>query len=141
MITLIIFGFLFLVGFALLVALLGSSFLKRHSVRMPDRARSSYGARAPYRQAPPPQKAQPAAQEFKREYREAYGEGMAQQGMGGGAVPRTPTFSSAYPPRVSSGSRWAFIAPVVVVALVLVLLFGLREFVGSGAHPRLYFCE
>jgi hypothetical protein len=139
MITLIIFGFLFLIGFALLVALLGSSFLKRHSVRMPDRTRSSYGAGVSYR--PPPAKAQPAAQEFTREYREGHAESMAQQGVGGGAVPRTPMYSPSHPTRVSAGSRWAFIAPVVVVALVLVLLFGLREFVGSGVRPRLYFCE
>jgi hypothetical protein len=140
MITLIVFGVLFLIGFALLVALLGSSFLKRHSVRMPDRTRSGYGAPPSYRQAPPP-RSQPSAREIRSEYREGYGEQAAPQGTGGVAAPRPPVYAPGAPSRVSSGSRWAFIAPVVVVVLVLVVLFGLREFMGSDVRPRLYFCE
>jgi hypothetical protein len=50
-------------------------------------------------------------------------------------------YAPSAPSRASSGGRWAFIAPVVVVVLVLVVLFGLREFMGSDIRPRLYFCE
>ncbi len=137
MITLIIFGFLFLLGFALLVALLGTSFLKRHAVRLPDRMRTAM-YRGGGRTAPPPQ-ARPAAQGFGDRYQAA----APQQRLEGAGAPARPQIPpQMYPAGVSTGGgKWAFIIPVVVVAVVLVLLFGMREFMGSGAKPRLYFCE
>jgi hypothetical protein len=41
----------------------------------------------------------------------------------------------------TGGGKWAFIVPVVVIAIILVLFFGLREFQGFDIRPRLYFCE
>jgi hypothetical protein len=137
MITLIIFGFLFLLGFALLVALFGTSFLKRHAVRLPDRTRAAMYRGAGRPAQPPP--ARPAAQDFG----DGYQAGVPQQRLeGAGAPARHQMPPQMYPASVSTGGgKWAFIVPVVVVAVVLVLLFGMREFLGSGAQPRLYFCE
>ena len=138
MITLIIFGILFLVGFALLVALFGTSFLKRHAVRLPDRtSRDMYrGAGRPPAAAP---HAQPAVQDFGSEYQAAVPQ-REPEGAGAPPIPQLPP--QRYAPGASAGGgKWAFIVPVVVVAAVLVLLFGMREFVGRDAQPRLYFCE
>ena len=138
MVTLIIFGILFLVGFALLVALLGMSFLKRHAVRLPDRARRGIYRRAGRPPAAAPH-AQPAVQDFGSEYQAA----VPQKVPEGAGVPPTPQVPpQRYTPGASAGGgKWAFIVPVVVVAAVLVLLFGMREFVGGDEQPRLYFCQ
>jgi len=146
MIMLIIFGFLFLIGFAFLIALMGTSFLKKHAVRMPDRTRSGMYqgvdvSGMAQRPAARPQ-AKPAAQDFRGEYQAGYEGSVPQQGPGRGAAPAPSMLPQMFPARTSAGGgKWAFILPVVVVAVVLVLLFGLREFVGSDVRPRMFFCE
>ena len=134
MITLIIFGILFLVGFALLIALLGTSFLKRHAVRLPDRVRSNM-----YRRGKRPAGAgvQPAVQSMESDYQVPVPQREPEPAP---PMPQMP------PPRFttgasSAGGKWAFIIPVVVVAVVVLLLFGMREFIGRPSQPRLYFCE
>ncbi len=135
MITLIVFGILFLVGFALLIALLGASFLKRHSVRLPDRVRSGMYRRGGRTAAAP--RAQPAAQDLGSDYQTP-----VPQRESDSAPPMPQLPSQRYGAGASSGaSKWAFIIPVVVVAVVVLLLFGMREFIGGTPQPRLYFCE
>jgi len=134
MITLIVFGFLFLVGFALLIALLGTSFLKRHAVRLPDRVRSSMYRR---KSGPVGAGAQPAAQNMESDYQVPAPPREAEPAPPMPQMP-APRFSAG---ASSSGSKWAFIIPVIVVAVVVLLLFGMREFIGGPSQPRLYFCE
>jgi hypothetical protein len=144
MLVFIIFGLLFLIGFSFLITLLGTSFLRRHSVRMPDRtAGGQYRVGSAGRVS-----AGPAAQPIPLggEHRGGYDEGFARSGPSGGAA-SAPSMPQSFPqamypaPAASAGGRWAFLLPVVVVVVALVLLFGLREFMGGGARPRLYFCE
>jgi hypothetical protein len=140
MVMLIVFGLLFLIGFAFLIALLGTTFLKKHSVRLPDRYRTGIVERpsSNYQQKP---------QFPARDYREKPGDLSAQDaGRRDINMPmRAPSMShEMYPSRgagTAGGGKWAFVAPIVVVAVVLVLLFGMREFVGSDVRPRLHFCE
>jgi hypothetical protein len=134
MITLIVFGVLFLVGFALLIALLGTSFLKRHAVRMPNRVLGGMYRRG---SSPAVQHAQPAAQVTGSEYQAPVSQHAVETAP---PMPQLP--AQRYGAGASStGSRWAYIIPVIVVAVVLLLLFGVREFIGGPAQPKLYFCE
>jgi hypothetical protein len=142
MVMLIIFGFLFLIGFAFLVALMGSAFLKKHSVRMPYRSRihpygGTTGRGMPDQQVEQP-RVQPSVQGYRDQHRETFTNEPGRQGP----APPPPMSPSMYPSKTSSGGgKVALVIPVIVVAIVLVLLFGLREFVGTGARPRLHFCE
>ena len=134
MITLIVFGILFLVGFALLIALLGTSFLKRHAVNLPHRVRSSMYRRG---SGPAAAHAQPAAQNVGSDY-----QAPAPQRVSESIAPMSQVPHQRYGAGTWSGtSKLAFIIPVVVVAVVVLLLFGMREFIGGTAQPRLYFSE
>jgi hypothetical protein len=132
---LIVFGLLFLIGFAFLIALLGTTFLKKNSVRLPDRYRTGVVERPASSY-----KAQPQAP--VKNYSERPGNLSAENVERGDInVPlRAPAISQDMS-SAAGGGRWAFIAPILVIAVVLVLLFGMREFVGGGARPKLYFCE
>ena len=102
MITLIVFGILFLVGFALLIALLGTSFLKRHAVRLSNRVRNNMHQRG---SRPAASRTQPASQDFGGGYQ--------------APVPQSEPVSAPpmpqLPPRrygagaSSAGSKWAYI--------------------------------
>ena len=134
MITLIVFGILFLVGFALLIALLGTSFLKRHAVRLPQRVQGSMYRRGSSPTAP---QVQPAAQGMGSEYQVPAPQQVADAAP---PMPQLPAQRYSAGPS-STGGRWAYILPVIVVAVVVLLLFGVREFIGGPAQPKLYFCE
>jgi hypothetical protein len=138
MVMLIVFGVLFLIGFAFLIALLGTSFLKKHSVRLPDRFRTGVVER-------PASNYQTQPNAPAQGYRETSDRFSAENAAR--SEVRVPRAALSMPQEMlpargaAGGGKWAYVAPIVVVAVVLVLLFGMREFVSGEARPRLFFCE
>ncbi len=165
MFVIIIFGFLLLIGLALLASLLGTAFLRRHVVKPAMRKYAAQPVERPAPIRPPVQAPSRKGRDLGEEYEAGYEEGIGEQGMaagpggirgpeivagagvapGGRGVARqaAPRMPATLPERVSTtgGGKWAFIVPVVVIAIILVLFFGLREFQGFDVRPRLYFCE
>jgi hypothetical protein len=161
MLFIIVFGFLLLVGLALLASLLGTAFLRRHVVKPAIRAYAAQPVQSPAPTRPPVEAPVRKERNLGEEYQAGYEQGIAGQEIGAGpGVIERPEIAAGggtapgdrgaarqvapiMPERISTagGGKWAFIVPVVVIAIILVLFFGLREFQGFDIRPRLFFCE
>jgi len=129
MFLIILLGLVFLVGVSLFVALVGTSLLKRHAVRIPGPYESTLS---------------------KSDYGRRFEEGFQKQVTE--AEKETPV-SPAGPPRpirpvlpqksapARGGGRWILIAVLAVVILSAFMLYGTRGMRAAGRGYRLYFCE
>jgi len=131
MFVIIVLGFVFLVGVSLFVAIVGTSLLKRHAVRIPGPSTTALSEGDYGRQF---------ETGFKEQVTEA--EKGAPVAPAGPPVPRAirPTFPQTSVP-ARGGGRWIPVAVIIVVILVSFMLYGTRNMRGAGEGYRLYFCE
>jgi hypothetical protein len=132
MFLIIVLGLLFLVGVSLFVAVVGTSLLKRHAVRMPG----------------PSERIQPEgdygrqfAAGFQEQVAEAEKEAPAsvQQPSPGAFRPSLPPFPQRAATRASG--RWIPVVVIVVVVLASLMLYGTRAMWLETRGYKLYVCE
>ncbi len=131
MFLIIVLGLVFLVGVSLFVAVVGTSLLKRHAVRIPSPSETvppetDYGGR------------------FEAGFQEQVGEEKKEAPVSSAMPPVPGPIRPPFPQRrvpSGGGGRWIPITILIVVILVSFALYGTRGMRGAGRAYRLYFCE
>ena len=143
MILTIFFAFILLIGISLFVAVVGSSFLRRHSTRVSNSwpvsvQRSDFSARS---------RRGVERGDFSSHYRREF-----EQKVSPSAEPRLQKEPSYFPvpegdflyrkPREAGGEgKWFLITVVVLVVVIFSFYFGIRGYQNLALKPRLFFCE
>ncbi len=131
MFLIIVLGLVFLVGVSLFVAIVGTSFLKRHAVRIPGPSTTAL-----------------SEGDYGRQFETGYQEQVAEVEKEAPVAPAgppvqrpiRPTFPQKHVPS-RGGGRWIPVAVLIVVILASFMLYGTRNMRGTGGGYRLYFCE
>jgi len=131
MFLIILLGLVFLVGVSLFVAIVGTSLLKRHAVRIPGPSESAlsegdYGRRF--------------EEGFQKQVTEAEKETPVSPAGPPVPGPMRPAFPQKSVP-ARGGGRWIPIAVLAVVIIFAFMLYGTRAMRAAGRGYRLYFCE
>jgi hypothetical protein len=134
MILIVIFILIFLIGFSLFAAVLGTSFLGKHADRVVKTGiRKTAGHRISEREI---------AERFKAEYEEGVLQAAGEQGtVQPGMIQPPPAVRYEPPVRAGHGGMWVLISFGIAAVLVFSFLFGYPKIAGLVTEPRLVFCE
>ena len=132
MILIAIFVLIFLVGFSLFTAVLGSSFLRKHARTVPKRKERPYPKRELSERM--------IGERFRSEYREGVEE-IAEEQRAREQAAVVPE-AHALPVRLQKRTgMWVLISVGIAVALAFMLFFGYDKVGELVSRPRLIFCE
>jgi hypothetical protein len=132
MMLIAIFVLIFLVGFSLFTAVLGSSFLRKHARTVLKRK----GRTHPTREL--------SEREMGERFRSEYREGVEEIAEEQRAREQAGVVPAAYAPPVRLQKRtgmWVLISVVIAVVLVIMFFFGYERVGEFYSRPRLIFCE
>ncbi len=134
MILITIFILIFLIGFSLFAAVLGTSFLGKHARRVVKTGvHAPAGRRVSEREI---------AQRFKAEYDEGVVQAAGEQGTPPPGGLRPPDIMPyALPEHAGRPGMWVLISFGIAAVLVFSFLFGYPKVAGLVTEPRLIFCE
>ena len=134
MILITIFILIFLIGFSLFAAVLGTSFLGKHARRViKTGVNPPAGRRVSEREI---------AQRFKAEYEEGVVQAAGEQGVPPPDELQPPDFMPyALPEHTGRPGVWVLISFGIAAVLVFSFLFGYPRVSGLVTEPRLIFCE
>ncbi|MBN2322989.1 MAG: hypothetical protein JXQ30_04585 [Spirochaetes bacterium] len=134
MILIVIFVLIFLIGFSLFAAVLGTSFLGKHAGRVVKTRKGRVSERSVSERE--------IAERFKAEYKEGIvqtaGEGVT---IPPGELQPPAAVRYAQPVRTGRGGMWVLISLGIAAVLVFSFLFGYPKAARFVTEPRLVFCE
>jgi len=132
MILIAIFVFIFLVGFSLFTAVLGSSFLRKHARTVLKRKGRTHPT------------GELSERKIGERFRSGYREGVEEIAEEQRAREQAAVVPAAYAPPVRSQKRtgmWVLISVGIAVVLAVMFFFGYERVGEFYSRPRLIFCE
>jgi hypothetical protein len=144
MILTIFFAFVLLIGVSLFVAVVGSSFLRRHSTRVSG---PRYVPAQREIHSPAAWRKSGRGSDYGSRYRRGFEEQVGTAGEPGTAPPPSyvpsPEREAPYRgPRETGGEgRWFLLTVVVLIVVVFSFYFGIRAYQNVAMKPRVFFCE
>ncbi len=132
MILIFIFGLIFLIGFSLFVATLGTSFLKKYAKRVSKTGK-------------PILKEIDYRKRFRKEYEKQISEitpkEVEKETTGEYAIPEGKRYGLEEAAEKSQAGKWVLFSLGILIVLIISVSFGYKQYQNISARPRLFFCE